>query len=141
MRRLFTVLLVLLLPAVGCAAPAKAPQSGPSLLDRAAVIRAARKVTRARFPNADDVLVDNHVRTVYRADGTSETLDDTYEKVLTEKGKREARTLSFHFTLPYGTVTVPLMMPGRLITEPVGDGSTRQPSGTCQRMATVPWVL
>jgi transglutaminase-like putative cysteine protease len=109
MRRLLAVALVVLLPAVGCAAPAKAPQPGPSLLDRAAVIRAARRVTRARFPNADGVLVDNHVRTLYEADGTSRTVDDTYEKVLTEKGKREARTLSFHFTLPYSTIDVPLV--------------------------------
>ena len=32
------------------------------------------------------------------------THDEEYIKILTEKGLRNNRTLSFHYTLPYGTV-------------------------------------
>ncbi len=71
------------------------------LLERIAVIEAARDVTQERFPNADDVLVDDHIRVRYHADGTYVVWDDTYLKVLTEKGKRQHQTLSIHFTIPY----------------------------------------
>ncbi|MBN1423188.1 DUF3857 domain-containing protein [Candidatus Fermentibacteria bacterium] len=89
------------------AVPSMAQDSSPGedysqgLLDRDAVIEASREVTPERFPNADDVLVDDHVRVRYRADGTYVTWDDTYLKVLTEKGKRKNQTLSVHFTIPY----------------------------------------
>src|SRR5579859_76459 len=43
---------------------------------------------------------------VYRADGTGESQDEGYVKVLTEKGKRNNRTLSLSFMLPYFTVEV-----------------------------------
>ena len=43
---------------------------------------------------------------VYRADGTGESQDETFIKVLTEKGKRDNRTLSLSFMLPYSTVEV-----------------------------------
>jgi len=89
--------------AVG-AAPAR-----KGLLDRQAVMRAAREVTRERYPNADDVLVDDYILTRYNADGTSVTRDDTFMKVLTEKGRRENETLSFHFSLPYSRVRVELV--------------------------------
>ena len=79
------------------------------LVDRAAVIRSAKEVTRAKYPNADDVLVDDYILIRYRPDGTSVTLDDTFMKVLTEKGKRENQTLSFHFTLPYSKVAAKIV--------------------------------
>ena len=78
-------------------------------LDRAAVLQAAAEVTRESYPNADDVLVDDLIRVRYEADGTSLTTDETYFKVLTEKGKRENRTLSFHFTLPYEDVALDVL--------------------------------
>jgi len=43
---------------------------------------------------------------VYRSDGTGECQDETYTKVLTEKGRRNNRTLSQSFMLPYSTVQV-----------------------------------
>ena len=52
---------------------------------------------------------------VYRADGTGECQDETFVKVLTEKGKRNNRTLSLGFMLPYSTVEVvklEVMQPG-----------------------------
>jgi len=81
-----------------------APADG--LVDREAAIREAHELTVERYPNSDEALVEEHIRVNYAADGTSVTWDDEYIKVLTEKGKREGRTRSFHFTLPYSTVTV-----------------------------------
>ncbi len=63
-------------------------------------------MTAEVYPNADDVVVDEYIHTVYQADGTYQTWDDEYIKVLTEKGKRSHQMLSRHFTLPYGTVEV-----------------------------------
>src|SRR5208283_2589472 len=42
----------------------------------------------------------------YRADGTGECQDETFVKVLTEKGRRDNRTLTMNFMLPYTTVEV-----------------------------------
>lgn len=80
-------------------------QAAP-LPDPEAVFAAAQEVTPENYPNADDVVVENVVNVTYEADGTSVTIDDEYTKVLTEKGKRQHQNLSFHYTLPYGTVTV-----------------------------------
>jgi transglutaminase-like putative cysteine protease len=74
-----------------------------SLLDRKEALAAAAEVTREKYPNADDVLVDDYTRTVFQTDGTYESWNDCYQKILTEKGRRDAQTLSFYFTLPYTT--------------------------------------
>ena len=78
-------------------------------LDRAAVLRSAAEATREKYPNADDVLIDDVIRVRYETDGTSVQTDETYLKVLTEKGKRDNQTLSLHFTLPYGDASVDLL--------------------------------
>ena len=70
------------------------------------VLSAATKMTSAEYPNCDEVTVDGKSVRNYRADGTGESQDETFVKVLTEKGKRDQRTLSFSFMLPYSTVTV-----------------------------------
>ena len=70
------------------------------------VVNASLSVTTNEFPNADTVLIDEFVQTQYQDDGTSVTWDDEYIKILTEKGKRDYQTLSFYFTLPYGTAQV-----------------------------------
>src|SRR5574344_1566337 len=62
------------------------------LLERDKVASAARAVTAARFPDADRVLVDDHVLEIYEKDGTSVLWDDEYSKILTEKGRRDAST-------------------------------------------------
>ena len=66
-------------------------------------IKAAAAVTSETYPNADIVVVDEYLKTVYQADGTYKTTDDEYIKILTEKGKRRYQTISKHYTLPYGT--------------------------------------
>lgn len=78
----------------------------PALLDRAAVLREAAKVTPEKYPDADTVLVDDLVRVRYNADGTDETWDETYTKALTERGRQESQTIQLHFDLVYDTVTV-----------------------------------
>ena len=94
----------------GCLFPALAQEpSAPDWLDREAVIEVAREVTREKYPNADDVLMDDLIRARFQADGTSIRTDDTFVKVLTEKGRRENQTLSFHFTIPYSRVEVPVV--------------------------------
>ncbi len=73
------------------------------LLDRERALELARGVTVDVYPNADSVWVSEHIRDEYSADGLSVTWDDEYIKVLTEKGKRDRRTVSLFYTLPYGT--------------------------------------
>lgn len=87
------------------AAPTRA-EDMPPLLDVEVALERAAAVTPEKFPNADDVLVDDYILCIYQPDGTSVEWDDTLMKVLTEKGRRDNQGLSFHFTLPYGTVSV-----------------------------------
>jgi hypothetical protein len=82
--------------------------SGPvwSLVDGPKVLAAAADITVAKLPDCDDATVEKKMMRVYRADGTGECQDETYTKVLTEKGRRNNRTLSLGFMLPYSTVQV-----------------------------------
>src|SRR5205823_1542280 len=48
------------------------------------------------------VLVSKHVRTEYETNGAFATVTEEYTKVLTEEGRREARTSSFSFNSFYG---------------------------------------
>jgi len=79
------------------------------LLNRSAVIKASKGVNCQKYPNADDVLVDNYTFSTYKTNGTSTTWDDVFIKVLTEKGRRDNQTISFYFALPYSTVTLKLL--------------------------------
>jgi transglutaminase-like putative cysteine protease len=86
-----------------------AADGGPqwALLDTGEVLLAAADVTPGRFPNCDDVTIDKKIIEIYRADGTAECQDETYTKVLTEKGRRDNSIISFGFLLPYFTVQLP----------------------------------
>lgn len=77
-----------------------------SFLDAGRVLQAAKEITQEKFPDCDDATVDKKMVRVYRADGTGESQDETYVKVLTEKGKRESRSLSLFYMLPYSTAEV-----------------------------------
>ena len=76
------------------------------LINRSDVIKSAKDVTRQKYPNADDVLVDDYTLSKYNADGTSTVWDDTFIKILTEKGRRSNQTLSFYYSLPYSTIVL-----------------------------------
>jgi transglutaminase-like putative cysteine protease len=82
--------------------------SGPnwSLVDAPKVLATAADITVTKFPDCDDATVEKKMMRVFRADGTGECQDETYTKVLTEKGRRNNRTLSLSFMLPYSTVQV-----------------------------------
>jgi transglutaminase-like putative cysteine protease len=77
-----------------------------NLLDSKKAIEAAGQITTANYPDCDEATVDKKMVRVYRADGTGESQDETFVKVLTEKGKRGNRTLALSFMLPYFTVEV-----------------------------------
>ena len=80
-----------------------------ALVDAKTVMAAAADMTPAKYPDSDAVTVDQKSVRVYRADGTGECQDETFTKVLTEKGKRDNRTLTMDFMLPYTTVAVPAL--------------------------------
>jgi transglutaminase-like putative cysteine protease len=80
-----------------------------SLVDAKPVMAAAAEITTAKYPDSDSVTVDQKSVRVYRADGTGECQDETFTKVLTEKGRRDNRTLTMMFMLPYTTVAVPAL--------------------------------
>jgi transglutaminase-like putative cysteine protease len=78
-----------------------------ALVDAKPVMAAAAEFTPATYPDCDSVTVDQKSVRVYHADGTAECQDETFTKVLTEKGKRDNRTVTEYFMLPYTTVEVP----------------------------------
>ncbi|HEY3861533.1 MAG TPA: DUF3857 domain-containing protein [Verrucomicrobiae bacterium] len=82
--------------------------AGPNwpLVDAPKILAAAAGITQAKYPDCDDATVERKMMRVYHADGTGESQDETYTKVLTEKGRRNNRTLSLGFMLPYATVAV-----------------------------------
>lgn len=65
--------------------------------------QAEKSVTSARFPDAAGVLLHDVESITYQPDGTSVETDDFYQKILTEKGKREAQVLQMRYCTSYGT--------------------------------------
>jgi transglutaminase-like putative cysteine protease len=78
-------------------------------LDPNKVLAEAADITTAKYPDSDDATVDQKMVRVYRSDGTGECQDETFTKVLTEKGKRDNRSLSESYMLPYSTVEVTVL--------------------------------
>lgn len=85
-------------PDVSAAAPV-AP-----LLERGPVLAAAQAVTAEKYPDAETVLVAEHVRTRYQANGAFEEVNESYTKVLTEEGRRGARSLALAYNAFYGGI-------------------------------------
>jgi transglutaminase-like putative cysteine protease len=77
-----------------------------SLVDPQKVMVAAAEITPEKYANCDSAIVEEKSVRDYHTDGTGECQDETFTKVLTEKGKRGNRELSFFFMLPYWTVEV-----------------------------------
>ncbi|MCL1909893.1 MAG: DUF3857 domain-containing protein [Kiritimatiellaeota bacterium] len=63
-------------------------------IPREETLAVLRDTDFAQFPDAETVLVDDATREFYRADGTGESVNEWYEKILTEKGLRNSRTQS-----------------------------------------------
>ena len=76
------------------------------VLNREKTMLSAGQVTEEKYPNADAVMVDDYVLDIYEADGQSVVWDDEYIKVLTEKGRRQHRTVGFHFAAQYSRVEI-----------------------------------
>ncbi len=79
------------------------PTGAMEFLDLATVAKQAAGATPGKYPDSDDVLIDDVIHVEYEAGGASETWDDTAIKILTEKGKRDNRTLTLAFDIAYGT--------------------------------------
>jgi transglutaminase-like putative cysteine protease len=77
-----------------------------AFVDTQQALAAAHEITTAQYPDCDEATVEKKMTRVYRADGTGESQDETFVKVLTEKGKRNNRQISLYFMLPYSTVEV-----------------------------------
>lgn len=87
--------------------PAPVPEtSREPLLNQAEVIAAAKEVTAEKYPDAETVLVSEHVKNKYEADGSYVTLDDEYVKVLTEEGRRGAREKQLSYNVFYGGMEI-----------------------------------
>lgn len=67
------------------------------------IMEQASKATDIKYPDSDAVLIDDFIQVKYQKDGTSSSWDDTAIKILTEKGKRNNRTISLGFDTAYGT--------------------------------------
>jgi len=72
------------------------------LLEQKAVLQSAKAITSQQYPDAKTVLVAKHARTEYDTNGAYVTVNEEYTKVLTEEGRREARSSSFSFNSFYG---------------------------------------
>ena len=78
-----------------------------NLVDAHQVMAAAAQITAAQYPNCDSAIVEQNSVRDYNADGTGACQDETFTKVLTEKGRRDNREQTYSFMLPYWTVSVP----------------------------------
>ncbi len=74
-----------------------------AFLDTKRVLAAAAEITLKNYPDCDEATVDKKMVRVYRPDGTGECQDESFVKVLTEKGKRNNRSLALYYMLPYST--------------------------------------
>ena len=63
---------------------------------------AASSIDIKKYPNADDVVIDDFTQVTYQPTGRSETWSDVAIKVLTERGKRSNSSISLHFDVAYG---------------------------------------
>ena len=68
-----------------------------AFLDAKQVMQAAAEITVAKYPDCDEATVEKKMVRVYRADGTGECQDESFIKVLSEKGKRNNRSHSEYY--------------------------------------------
>ncbi len=89
-----------------CVAMCGLSHAATALLDRVSVLARAISVDATAYPDADSVLVCDSTVESYQLDGTGKSTNEWYEKILTEKGRRNSRTASFWMCLSYGDVVV-----------------------------------
>ena len=66
----------------------------------------ADEVTRERYPDADAVTIDETERVTYNPDGTYETVVECWDKILTEKGRREESVMRLEYSKRYGEAEI-----------------------------------
>ncbi|MDF7798993.1 DUF3857 domain-containing protein [Pontiellaceae bacterium B1224] len=79
------------------------PLSAKEFLDLETIKVQAAAATIEKYPDSDEVLLDDFIQVEYQTDGSSDSWDDTAVKILTEKGKRSQRTMTLGFDVAYGT--------------------------------------
>lgn len=79
------------------------PLYAKEFLNLGKIMEYAESATAEKYPDSDNVLLDDFIQTKYETDGTYESWDDTAIKVLTERGKRGHRTLTLSFNTAYNT--------------------------------------
>ena len=79
-----------------------------ALLLAAAALAAAAddSVSRERYPDADAVVVSDITRIEYAPDGTYVETCENRTKVMTEKGRREERTVTLSYSRRYGEASI-----------------------------------
>jgi transglutaminase-like putative cysteine protease len=107
-RHWAVILLALTIAAGGAWAEEAGSYTGSlwAFLDSKQALEAAAGISPSAYPDSDAAVVDERILRVYRADGRGEFQDESYAKVLTEKGKRRERTIALSFMLPYSRVEV-----------------------------------
>lgn len=69
-------------------------------------IAASKEVNKNSCANADTVIIDDCTKVVYQPDGLYEKYNESYEKILTEKGKRDKSTLPFEYNQSYSELKI-----------------------------------
>jgi transglutaminase-like putative cysteine protease len=105
LRSILFALILAALPV--CAADTNYVAAEWNLVDAHQVMAAAAQITPAQYPNCDSAIVEQNSVRDYNTDGTGACQDETFTKVLTEKGRRDNREQTYSFMLPYWTVSVP----------------------------------
>lgn len=96
---IFITLALAVLPAMADDTQFSAAEWQP--VDLKQVMAAAGAITPDKYPNCDSAVVEQNSVRDYHADGTGLCQDEIFTKVLTEKGRRDNRELSYFFMLPY----------------------------------------
>ncbi len=111
MTKLFILLLLAALPFLSGAAALQTPAvvPVPVLIDRAQVLKESGKVNLLTYPDADVVLLQEFEQSSYNPGGTGFTNDESYTKILTEKGKRSCQVLTMNVNKAYNSITVLLV--------------------------------
>ena len=78
----------------------------PQLVDPAVALAAAARATHTVYPDANTVIVEDQSRIIVEASGAHDDLSESYEKILTDEGRRALATRQFSFDRFYEGVEV-----------------------------------
>ena len=100
MKHLFLTIFLAAAICTGTALPADSPKT-PS--------EAGKRATRQNHPHADAVVLRDISHSTYQPDGTGVDLGELHVKILTERGRREFRTVELPFREGFTTAAVELL--------------------------------